>query len=298
MYSGQMTIIAGTWLPIDHTDLQYDFQIAGRLSKGRYSWYYPKQLIDDDIFYTEFQNSSSVHFKQFLFNESAIEKYYKENLTFIPDHCKHINCVTFLAGNYNETAFIKQQINDLKLYVKVRWLENNLFLASKDLFKLIELQNGFGARIPKAFIVLHYMPSEVLNTDQEYKSIIMPSCSEFSTNPNDTCRYETMPIMKFYTKALEITRSYAIMNALRTINFTVEEEIKFLNEFAPPNRIESNNISSETELEKRYDSIACNWIKNNQPIWKGWNVDFKEKIIIGTMLPIEDGSGKINCILF
>lgn len=283
-------ISIGTWMYIEHPDLPFDVHTIGRLSKGRFGWFVPRDLINDneEILFSDFQTPNSSRYERFLFDEKIIKSFCKQNLIFKPDHCENRNCVTFLAGDYNETAFIKQQIIDLKLYVKVRWLGNDLFDATKHLVETLRLIP------PKAFVTLHRTPSDVVNAYTEYKSVVMPTCNETESNEDNPCRYETVPIMKMYTSGLALDRRVAMSNALRSIKFNVAEEIKMLNEFAKENLPSSRNKLSNEKLDSRYDAIACNWIRNNENVWSKWNTHSGIRIIIGAMFPNSEITGENN----
>lgn len=193
----------------------------------------------------------------------------------MPDHCRKEQCVTLLSSHREDTDFVIDHINKLKLYVKIVWFGDNLRYVIQKLYD----QNM--KRPPpkqKSFIVLHWTPSEIIDVNIEYESIVMPKCEEFlNFNRSSTCKYELMPILMYCSQKLKPN----IESLLSHINFDESHEkylLKLYNNLTDGQQMKSaahsmaqrdnnmvgieNAMNHADDKELIYDEIACKFIRD------------------------------------
>ncbi len=235
---------------------------------------------------------------------------------YIPPHCEKSECATLLAPLYNDTEFVRHHIDELKLYVNVIWLGVHLKPVIDDyLFPMFEQRFKDNGGISKKFLILHRFPSEIINTNVEYEMITMPRCEDMISNRHTNCKYESMPLLKYYTA--ELTYSNALFSSFLKLDFE-ESGLRRVFELYDnttrqvgrarsattnknaitkyPNQLKDNlatydkNIKNGRYMNKLYNEIACKWMKQSEEIYDKWfNVDYdddEEVIHIGGIFPI------------
>lgn len=220
---------------------------------------------------------------------------------YIPDHCKNQQCVTLLSGHVADTYFLKHHINELKLYVKIAWFGDNLRHVIKTLLERLS-EKRF--KNQKSFVVAHWTPSEIMEMDTEYETIIMPKCEQFVSDLSKEmlCRYELTPILIYCSKELMDTKK-SVYSMLSFINFEQENEIQLLKMYnnitarqmarhsKADNDKNGNNsvqVLNTSNREKIYDQIACEFIRENERVFKQIMKKCcmaKRKVYIGGIFP-------------
>lgn len=189
--------------------------------------------------------------------------------------------MTLLSGHQDDTYFVTEHIDELKLYVKIAWFGDNLRYVTRELLKhftdnRLEPNN-------KAFVVVHWTPSEIIDADIEYETITMPKCEQFkSESSKDTmCKYELTPILKY--SSLPLKKYPAAHSTFSIINFERSNEMHLLQMYNNitdlkmpksevnfdktyiDNKVQNDKIlNSASDKEKIYDEIACRFIKENK----------------------------------
>lgn len=277
----------GVWMPSDYHVLPPGIEMAGRSSQGRFGWFIPRRFRDGlpkVIPYTLFRDQSTPEFKRFVIDKTALDNFMVSNNTnsdgnsdaeYIPEQCKNEVCVTLLAAHRQSTKFVIQHIEELKLFVKVRWLGDNLLRATERFLS----EN-------RKFIVLHYTPSTVIDTIIEYDTITMPPCDEMARET--LCKYETMPVLKYNSKALNYKDAPILNAALNAFDFDRAEEQIMLRKFISLEENSPSPSTSAKRLTSHYDRIACEWMNQSRPKWYKWSSHEKETIFIGGILPSDE----------
>lgn len=200
----------------------------------------------------------------------------------MPEHCRTEQCVTLLSSHQYDTGFVVEHINHLQLYVKVVWFGDNLRSVIE---KLYDENAKKPTTTQKSFIVVHWTPSEVIDANIEYESIVMPRCEDFLLfNPDAMCKYELMPILMYCSKKfMEKTSIFEHLFNNIYIDFDQSNEkylLKLYNNLTDAhqksssvssarhkheNSIEIENSShqrpSAHENERIYNEIACDFLR-------------------------------------
>lgn len=160
--------------------------------------------------------------------------------------------MTLLSSHQEDTLFVKEHIDELKLYVKVAWFGDNLRYVTRALFKQFR---DMRPEHRKAFVVVHWTPSEIIDVDIEYDTITMPKCEQFKSK-NTLCKYELTPILKYCNERLKkLPTAYSTFSIM---NFDRKNETRLLQMY------DSFSSNDAINKEKTYDEIACKFIKENK----------------------------------
>lgn len=121
------------------------------------------------------------------------------------------------------------------------------------------------------FLVLHYMPSEIINGSIKYNPVSMPSCDLYKNDSNNRrCRYDLIPVSVYFNE--RIKDSDDMMDIIRRLRFpSLKGLIDLYDEYLPKiknlNEIEQANEKASESLEGIYNEIACKWLKQNKNIY-------------------------------
>lgn len=230
----------------------------------------------------------------------------KYEAQYIPEHCQNQKCAILLSGHKNETFFTTKHINELKLYLKIIWFGDNLRYVTRDLLKKFTVNHRSGNH--RTFIVAHWTPSEIIDDEIEYVTIIMPKCEEFNDDDSKTtmCKYELTPVLKYSKYLKKATPIYVLLGKINFERINETYLLKMYNNLTDlrmPRHIKSSSDQEHTidnviqdvrqmnnanDKEKLYDEIACRFIKENEqtfmetlrPIMKE-----RKSVYIGGMYP-------------
>lgn len=183
--------------------------------------------------------------------------------------------MTLLAGHRQDTKFVIDHINELKLYAKVIWFGDNLRHLTRALYDQ-NIRKPVAER--KSFIVVHWSPSEMIDIDIEYETIAMPKCEQFSSeeSKNSMCKYELTPILMYCSK--ELKDASAVYHVFSIVNFNQTNEKYLLQlynnmtdvEAPPDNSLDDfkSVVNRGGEKDQIYNEIACKFIRENQEMSK------------------------------
>lgn len=231
---------------------------------------------------------------------------------YIPSQCENNECATLLAPLYSDTEFVRHHIEELRLYVNILWLGVNLKSVIDDYLIPTYDERVKNGAIAKKFLVLHRVPSEIINSNVEYEMITMPRCEEMMSNMHTNCKYELMPLLKYYTS--ELTYSNALHSSFLNLDFE-ETGLRRVFELydnathrigkakSSKNKNTITKLSSQMrdnvsayyknsklgpDMNKLYNSIACDWMKQSKNIYNKWFdvANDMEVIYIGGIFPI------------
>lgn len=230
-----------------------------------------------------------------------------------PSQCEKYKCATLLAPLYTDTEFVRHHIEELHLYVNILWLGVNLKSVIDDYLIPTYDQRVKDGVVSKKFLVLHRVPSEIINSNIDFEMITMPRCEDMISNSHTNCKYELMPLLKYYTSGL--TYSNALHSSFLQLDFeeTGLRRVFELYDNATSQMVrggaKSNSKNSITkinnqlkdsvamyyktmkyapDMNKLYNSIACDWMKQSKDIYDKWfdvHNDM-EMIYIGGIFPI------------
>lgn len=231
---------------------------------------------------------------------------------YVPEHCYKERCVTLLSGHKADTKFVIGHIKEFKFYVKVIWFGDHLRTVTNSL-----LRHFMDSRLTerKAFIVLHWTPSEIIDADIKYEQILLPQCEQFSSaeSQNELCKYELTPILKYCSEQLKRSPAYPI---IPTITFERTDETQLLQmynnltDFQDHHEMELSDGRKSNAVKRRFveeypnesnwytdklkifDTVACEFLKEKE-IYNEWTTLFpktKPKLYIGGIYPKKEES--------
>ena len=218
-----------------------------------------------------------------------------------------MKCATLLSANYRDTSFVMDHINELKLHVKVLWLGDNLKPVVNHLLHELDAkrtESFVGNR--KKFVVLHWTPSEIIDTDIAFEQVTMPRCEDMKSSTETLCKYELTPILKYFSD--QVRQIPLIYLSVLEFNFDAENQQFILNLY---NNLTENafsesvndvarldlrgmmqrnyeNLQNDRDASQQiYNRVACEWMRNHPTTYKKWNKEEgKEQILIGGIFPI------------
>ncbi|XP_055549327.1 uncharacterized protein LOC129732457 isoform X1 [Wyeomyia smithii] len=312
------TIDLEVWMLSDYHIIPPEIEEAGAITHpGRFGLFIPKPLIrKEDVFpklypYTMFQENGKERdyyelIKKFEVVDSVLDvlkKWAEKRCSidcdrsgmYIPEQCKQgQKCALVLAPHYEDTKFIVKHINELKFQLKVIWLGGKI----KQGIKYLMSQYGGDRKITKKFVVLHWTPSEVIDSKTiEYVAVTMPRCEDIIVSNNTGCKYELTPLLKYHAHEFE-TSQHALQSLMRVyfdksdIQALVDLYDKYETHILPA-RDETNLDYDEHAVARHYNQIACEWMMANEARWNKWRPkgEAKEDIYIGGIFPLS-GLGK------
>lgn len=227
---------------------------------------------------------------------------------YTPDHCKNQTCVTVLSGHQADTAFVIEHIDELKLYVKVAWFGDNLRHVTQTLYKQLTDKR---LKRQKAFVVVHWTPSEIIDADIEYETIVMPKCEQFANEQSKDalCKYELTPILKYCSKQLQNAKTVFSLFSITDFNHNNEtyllqmynnmtdlqqsQHSEVNDKIGDDNAVQIDKLLNNlSDKEKVYDAIACQFIRENEATIRdeirNLRIESKQKVYIGGLFPSSD----------
>ncbi|KAG5329551.1 ILPR protein, partial [Acromyrmex charruanus] len=282
---------------------KYDVKECGSIAPpGHFGWFVPETLARSDdrwLMFSKLETASRFAVdeaylpivKKFMINTQTGEYYCREAFCqhgmYIPEQChgqgqqRSPNCALLLAEYSDVTRFIKEHIDQMKLYVKVVWVGPNLKHLIKYLTKEYEnmlAQNSSASIENRSLVILHYTPSSVIPNEREFTTIDFPRCG--TRNDSIGCIYESNRLTKLVWNRLETIAKIAFQ-AINRAKFTRE-----MYEILITRRLQAPiNVSDE--------QIACDWLNDNLKYvlteWKPSNDD-KNTLVVGGIFPMSGNS--------
>ncbi|XP_011630756.1 uncharacterized LOC105422894 isoform X1 [Pogonomyrmex barbatus] len=284
---------------------KYDVKECGSIAPpGHFGWFVPEALARPDdswLVFTRLETAS-----RFVVDEAYLpivknfmrsspnttgrntteeyycREYFCQHGMYVPEQChgqgqrRPPNCALLLAEYPDVTRFVKDHIDQLKLYVKVAWVGPNLRNLTKYLTKEY-MQNASTFTETRSLVILHYSPSSVISNEREFMTIDFPRCG--TKKKTIGCAYESNRLTKLVWGRLEMIAKIAFQ-AINRAKFTRE-----MYEDLITRRIRSVDASDE--------DIACDWLKDNLNYtlakWKP-NNDDKNTLYVGGIFPMSGNS--------
>lgn len=295
MFSSKLPMVnMEVWIP-PHLDTMpllnsHEVKECGSIAPpGRFGWFVPTALSrrnDNWIIFTELEKAS-----RFEMDESTLESIrnftidpktstyycqesYCQQGMYIPEWCQGKPCALLLTSYIDVTNFVKDHIDQMKLYVNVIWFGPNL----KHVIKLAEelmFDRNSSTSIDRSLVFLHWTPSTVIPNERDFVSIDFPRCG--ATSSEIGCKYESNRLTKLVWARLE----YAAKLAYEAIN-----RAKFTREMYEDLIDRRNRDSSMNEEE-----IACDWLRENlNYTLDAWmpNTADKNILYVGGIFPMSE----------
>lgn len=205
---------------------------------------------------------------------------------YLNPNCTNRKCATLLAEFRNDSYFIEHELRES--YLNVFWLGSSFRDTISELDKIYRTNYPNGR---KRFIVLHWIPSEIIDAEIKFTQITLPRCEDSKDMQATNCRYELTPILKYYTTSL--ARDKKLTHALKSF-FINNYDLKYIQRELAIQRTKGYNS------EFLYNKVACKWLQNNETTYKKWISPTpmeKETLSIGGIFPINiTDRGHLNII--
>lgn len=197
---------------------------------------------------------------------------------YTPRQCATQSCAVLLAPEYIATSFLKDQVDETGVLVKVLWLGKNMKEA------LIELKNyyksSFQHRTIKSILLFSWYPSDIILHENHFINVQFKNNElyNFTHEKNVGYKYEMHRLVKLAWAKVE-TNAYPLYIGLRQFKFS-DEDYKFL------------LYLYEQNSNMTINQIACEWMKQRKDTWTVWEHRSPEKPIIhiGGIFPMTSSS--------
>ncbi|CAL4139774.1 unnamed protein product, partial [Meganyctiphanes norvegica] len=207
------------------------------------------------------------------------------NGIFTPSYCQNNkNCATLFAGDYKKySKFLKDQINDQNLRVRVAWIGPHL---SAHFIK--------NFRNSKSILFFGWWPDSLSNLGG-FIPISFQPCSDYkSATMGDYtygCKYELHPLKKhMWNDIPKIDKNIPV--AVEKFSLSIEDYKELLSMYNDEHSFPSNHLyHDDNEI---INDIACRWLqqdarKNKLNIWLPPDYNSKIKLWIGGIFPMSKG---------
>lgn len=197
---------------------------------------------------------------------------------YTPKQCESQPCAVLLAPEYVATSFLKDQIDETGVLVKVLWLGNNMKQALTDLKNEYNFINQH--RTVKSIVLFSWYPSDIILHENNFINVQFKNNElyNFTHERNVGYKYEMHRLVKLAWAKVE-PNAYTLYIGLRQFKFS-DDDYRFL-----------------LNLYERYanmtmEQIACEWMKQRKDVWKVWEERSPEKPIIhiGGIFPMTSSS--------
>lgn len=187
---------------------------------------------------------------------------------YIPPQCrKNQECALLLASDYLSTNFVVEHINELKLYVKVVWLGENLSKVVKTLRERYKAR-----RSDKSVVFITWTPSVMVMDEKDFITVGFKKCELLQSTSRWGCKYEINRLVKFAWNGLhEIGKP--LLEATRLFSFRDNAYETLLNVY-------------RKNPEGGARNAACEWMKMSNYTWQDWNPVLQSVIYIGGIFPM------------
>ncbi|XP_046868491.1 uncharacterized protein LOC124461123 [Drosophila willistoni] len=283
-YHSKNMINLEVWMPYTtFKDKPENISDAGAsITPGRFSWFVPRSQIPPNtnisysLHFEVFQNVSHEHYNLYILEEDIIlelnaDKSFEQ---FKNPICAKYICATVLAEYRKDSVFIEEQLNETKSFVNVIWLGYKFKETIKRLTQLYKVKYPL---YNKRFIVLHWVPSELINPSVEFAKITMPLCEDYNSLESANCKYELTPILKFYSNSLNYDKQ--LIHALRMFYISDQDltEIQQGLNFQP---------KIKRTKEDLYNEVACNWLIKHKDVYRNWIINDFVTLYVGGIFPL------------
>ncbi|XP_032584699.1 uncharacterized protein LOC26528230 isoform X2 [Drosophila mojavensis] len=269
------------WTPYTvHKEPQPNIYSAGAsIAPGRFSWFVPRSQITTDtkdcsLHYEVFRDINNVYYSLYIMENNimsilsnrSVEEYTNPN-------CANIKCATLIAEWRDDSYFITEELYDS--YLNVVWLGHQFRDTIQELDTIYKSSYTRGQ---KRFVVLHWIPSDVINANIKFTQISLPRCEDHEYLKRSNCRYELTPILKYYPGSLIYDKR--MMYALRNFYINDTDLENILNEL-------SVQRAYTKDSEELFNNVACNWLLQNFKTYSQWVLPKTVKTLsIGGIFPL------------
>ncbi|XP_076647965.1 uncharacterized protein LOC143356288 [Halictus rubicundus] len=185
---------------------------------------------------------------------------------YIPERCQgHQSCALLISSHPDVTSFVKNDIDEMKLYVRVIWVGPNLKHLTETLTGdyLQRQQESMTPSDSRSLVLLHWTPSSLVPSATNFATIAFPRCG---TMPSEiSCGYEPNRLTKLVWTRLEFVAKSAY-EAINAVGFSAEMYEDLIDRYNRQSAIRSE------------EDIACGWLRDN--------IDYATKL----WLPYKDGN--------
>ncbi|XP_016841856.1 uncharacterized protein LOC100115038 [Nasonia vitripennis] len=221
-------------------------------------------------------------------NEYYCQESFCHEGMYIPPQCqshklKSQPCALLLADYSEATKFIKDHIDNWKLYVRVAWVGPNLKQIIKSLTKEYLQLTQNSALADRSLVILHWTPSNIIPNEREFVSVEFPRCGSRGTSMG--CQYETSKLEKLVWNGLESIAKLAF-EAINRVQYT---DSMYENLISKYNEKLINKYNSYSKLSAMEQEVACDWLKENlNYTLDNWmpNDEDKNTLIVGGIFPM------------
>ena len=303
----------------DYHVIPPEIEEAGALtnSTARFSFFIPKKLLQKSgsmkkkyYPYTIFQRQESENwdfFQRFVVDPEVHQfllKYTDKKCNssacgqdgiYRPTQCENTSkCAALLTSSYEDMQFVVEHIKELNLSLNVYWLDKNLKHVVKSLIQLYSTNSTYLKRSSN-LLVLHWTPSEIIDGSIEFIPVQMPRCEDLTSRYITGCKYEMIPLLKYYTSELRSGPANMIRQSLLTYYYNqkaLKSLILFYESYEDELNWEELSQANKTEVDTKvdyvYNKIACEWLTQNPIIEEWWTPqgEAKEPVYIGGIFPI------------
>ncbi|XP_029161523.1 receptor-type guanylate cyclase gcy-5-like [Nylanderia fulva] len=282
---------------------KYNVKECGSIAPpGYFGWFVPEALARPDESWSVFSRLETASryavdeaylsiIKNSTINPDTRDYYCHEIFCqhgmYVPDQCQSQGqqrtpkCAMLLAEYPDVTLFVKEHIDQMKLYVTVAWVGPNLRYLTKNLTREY-MQFGWNSSASienRSLVILHYSPSSVIPNEREFTMINFPRCGG-GQKGSIGCAYESNRLTKLVWDRLEL---------IAKIAFETISRAKFSREMYENLILRRTRIASNVSDEQ----IACDWLRENLNYtlteWKP-NSDNKNTLYVGGIFPIGGNS--------
>ncbi|XP_014480221.1 PREDICTED: uncharacterized protein LOC106747328 [Dinoponera quadriceps] len=299
------------WIPPQQDTIpllnRYNLRECGSVAPpGYFGWFVPEALSGSDDTWQVFSRPETA--SKFAIDETYLpivrnftidpetsnyhcQETFCQNGMYVPEQCQSRerqrppSCALLLAGYLDETEFVREQIDQLKLYVKVAWVGPNLRHLTKYLTEEYTRRDSSTVGDNRSLVILHYSPSSMIPNEREFTTIDFPRCgARNSTNGCD--RYETNRLTKLVWGGLEMNARFA---------FEAIKLAKFSKDMYEDLIARRSRAASDVPDEQ----VACDWLKDNlnytMTMWMPQNND-KNVLYVGGIFPMTGSSYQAKSI--
>lgn len=232
----------------------------------------------------------------------TIPKLNVKNGVYNSKHCNSGSCAIILTSHFVDAHTLIRIVDAFNMTVKIYFLGDHFKKTIKDLNDVI-----VNNKSDKLFFVFHWTPSEIIDGNTIFSIVEMPTCEEMKRqNSNISCKFDPNTVSIFYNERLKFDAP-EFENWLITVRFKslmplidmYEERYSQINNAILYKKHEESikKITNEAEinedtrqrLEDIYNSIACDYLRNNTDYYNitsenTWLTgDIRKEIIIGGM---------------
>lgn len=192
------------------------------------------------------------------------------NGMYVPPQCTFSKCAVLLTSSFNMTDFVIDHIKELKLFVKVVWLGENLKATVDTLIQKHKHNPN------KSLLILHYTPSSLILREKSVISVMFPQCEQLNSTKSLGCKYELNRIVKMTWNKID---RLGLQQYVRNFKFN-EEDYDYL-----------LTLYERAQDKNDFRQIGCQWLKDKNSTWEMWILDRdKNKIYIGGIFPTTGSS--------